>query len=111
MASPARRVPTFSATRPISTSISIATAPAFTAFRPPSSQSLLRAAYSQNYVYLIKEADDQYQVILEADDQARTGPEDLRQIYVRPDDGRHTHSDARPDQVATKRSACNRSIT
>ena len=41
-------------------------------------QSLLRAAYSQNYVYLIKQPDDQYQVIVEADDEARTGPEDLR---------------------------------
>ena len=50
-------------------------------------ESLLRAAYSQNYVYLIKQADDQYQVIVEADDQARTGPEDFRQIYVKPDNG------------------------
>ena len=50
-------------------------------------QSLLRAAYSQNYVYLIKEPDDQYQVIVEADDQARTGPQDLRDIYVKPDNG------------------------
>ncbi|HEV2842517.1 MAG TPA: efflux RND transporter permease subunit [Chthoniobacterales bacterium] len=48
-------------------------------------QSLLRAAYSQNYVYLIKQADDQYQVILEVDDADRAGPEDLRQLYVRPD--------------------------
>ncbi|HEY0723581.1 MAG TPA: efflux RND transporter permease subunit, partial [Pyrinomonadaceae bacterium] len=48
-------------------------------------QSLLRAAYSQNYVYLIKQADDQYQVILEVDDQDRAHPEDLRQLYVRPD--------------------------
>ncbi|MEO8440775.1 MAG: efflux RND transporter permease subunit, partial [Spartobacteria bacterium] len=47
-------------------------------------ESLLRAAYSQNYVYLIKEADDQYQVIVEADDKARTGPEDFREIYVKP---------------------------
>src|SRR5262249_25970641 len=50
-------------------------------------QSLLRAAYSQNYVYLIKEPDDQYQVIVEADDHARTGPQDLRDIYVKPDNG------------------------
>ncbi|MDQ6656544.1 MAG: efflux RND transporter permease subunit, partial [Verrucomicrobiota bacterium] len=50
-------------------------------------QSLLRAAYSQNYVYLIKQADDQYQVILEADDRDRATPEDLRQIYVKPDAG------------------------
>jgi HAE1 family hydrophobic/amphiphilic exporter-1 len=50
-------------------------------------EGLLRAAYSQNYVYLIKQADDQYQVIVEADDQARTGPDDFRQIYVKPDNG------------------------
>jgi HAE1 family hydrophobic/amphiphilic exporter-1 len=50
-------------------------------------QSLLRSAYSQNYVYLIKEPDDQYQVIVEADDQARTSPQDMRQIYVKPDNG------------------------
>ena len=50
-------------------------------------QTLLRAAYSQNYVYLIKEPDDQYQVIVEADDQRRTGPQDLRDIYVKPDNG------------------------
>ncbi|MEP7071837.1 MAG: efflux RND transporter permease subunit, partial [Verrucomicrobiota bacterium] len=50
-------------------------------------QSLLRAAYSQNYVYLIKEADDQYQVILEVKDRDRSRPEDLQQIYVKPDAG------------------------
>jgi HAE1 family hydrophobic/amphiphilic exporter-1 len=48
-------------------------------------ESLLRAAYSQNYVYLIKQADDQYQVILEADDKARTRPTDLRELYVKSD--------------------------
>jgi HAE1 family hydrophobic/amphiphilic exporter-1 len=48
-------------------------------------QSVLRAAYSQNYVYLIKQPDDQYQVILEVDDADRSRPEDLRQLYVRPD--------------------------
>src|SRR5205823_13046797 len=31
-------------------------------------QSLMRNAYSQNYIYLIKEPDDQYQVILEVKD-------------------------------------------
>src|SRR5256714_12827162 len=31
-------------------------------------QSLLKNAYSQNYVYLIKQPDDQYQVILEVKD-------------------------------------------
>jgi HAE1 family hydrophobic/amphiphilic exporter-1 len=50
-------------------------------------ENLLRAAYSQNYVYLIKQADDQYEVIVEADDRSRTGPEDFRQIYVKPDGG------------------------
>ena len=50
-------------------------------------ESLLRAAYSQNYVYLIKQADDQYQVIVEADDKARSGPQDFRWIYVKPDTG------------------------
>ena len=48
-------------------------------------QSLLRAAYSQNYVYLIKQPDDQYQVILEVDDADRARPENLRELYVRPD--------------------------
>jgi HAE1 family hydrophobic/amphiphilic exporter-1 len=48
-------------------------------------QGLLRAAYSQNYVYLIKQADDQYQVILEVADTDRSKPEDLRELYVRPD--------------------------
>jgi HAE1 family hydrophobic/amphiphilic exporter-1 len=50
-------------------------------------ESLLRAAYAQNYVYLIKQSDDQYQVIVEADDRSRTGPEDFSQIYVKPDNG------------------------
>ncbi len=49
-------------------------------------QNLLRSAYSQNYVYLIKQTDDQYQVIVEADDRNRARPEDLGQIYVKPDD-------------------------
>src|SRR4051794_13001223 len=48
-------------------------------------QGLLRAAYSQNYVYLVKQPDDQYQVILEVEDADRSKPEDLRQLYVRPD--------------------------
>jgi HAE1 family hydrophobic/amphiphilic exporter-1 len=46
-------------------------------------QNLLRAAYSQNYVYLIKQPDDQYQVILEATDKDRQRPDDLRDLYVR----------------------------
>jgi HAE1 family hydrophobic/amphiphilic exporter-1 len=50
-------------------------------------ESLLRSAYSQNYVYLIKEADDQYQVIIEAANKDRSSPSDLRQIYVKPENG------------------------
>ena len=50
-------------------------------------QSLLRSAYSQNYVYLIKEADDQYQVIVEADNKDRSDPVNLRQVYVKPSSG------------------------
>ena len=46
-------------------------------------QSLLRTAYSQNYVYLIKQPDDQYQVILEVADNERARPDDLDNLYVR----------------------------
>jgi len=52
-------------------------------------ETLLRNAYSQNYVYLIKQPEDQYQVILEANDHARMRPEDLELLYVRSDDGRN----------------------
>lgn len=50
-------------------------------------ETLLRNAYSQNYIYLIKRPEDQYQVILEAIDDARAHPEDLERLYVRSDDG------------------------
>jgi hydrophobic/amphiphilic exporter-1 (mainly G- bacteria), HAE1 family len=50
-------------------------------------QSLLRNAYSQNYVYLIKEPDDQYQVILEVKDNERAKPNDLDNLYVRSNSG------------------------
>jgi hydrophobic/amphiphilic exporter-1 (mainly G- bacteria), HAE1 family len=46
-------------------------------------QNLLRNAYSQNYVYLIKQPEDQYQVILEVKDNERARPEDLDNLYVR----------------------------
>jgi hydrophobic/amphiphilic exporter-1 (mainly G- bacteria), HAE1 family len=46
-------------------------------------QSLLRNSYSQNYVYLIKQPDDQYQVILEVKDNERATPGDLNNLYVR----------------------------
>jgi hydrophobic/amphiphilic exporter-1 (mainly G- bacteria), HAE1 family len=50
--------------------------------------TLLRNAYSQNYLYLIKKPEDQYQVILEIADAARSRPEDLSLLYIRSDDGR-----------------------
>jgi HAE1 family hydrophobic/amphiphilic exporter-1 len=50
---------------------------------------LLRNAYSQNYLYLIKKPADQYQVILEVDDNSRSNPEDLSLLYIRSDDGKN----------------------
>ena len=50
--------------------------------------ALLRNAYSQNYLYLIKKPADQYQVILEAADPARGTAEDLSLLYIRSDDGK-----------------------
>ncbi len=52
-------------------------------------ETLLRNAYSQNYLYLIKKPQDQYQVILEASDSDRSKPEDLGLLYVRSDDGKN----------------------
>ena len=49
--------------------------------------TLLRNAYSQNYLYLIKKPEDQYQVILEMEDAARANPEDLSKLYIRSDNG------------------------
>jgi HAE1 family hydrophobic/amphiphilic exporter-1 len=49
--------------------------------------SLLRTAYAENYLYLIKKPEDQYQVILEVADAARAHPEDLSRLYVKSDDG------------------------
>jgi HAE1 family hydrophobic/amphiphilic exporter-1 len=49
--------------------------------------SLLKTAYSQNYVYLIKKPEDQYQVILEVKDDARSNPSDLSLLYIKTDDG------------------------
>jgi len=49
--------------------------------------ALLRNAYSQNYLYLIKKPEDQYQVILEMEDSARQNPEDLGLLYIKTDDG------------------------
>ncbi|HJP94632.1 MAG TPA: efflux RND transporter permease subunit, partial [Pyrinomonadaceae bacterium] len=50
--------------------------------------TLLRNAYSQNYLYLIKKPEDQYQVILEMEDSVRQKPEDLSLLYIKSDDGR-----------------------
>ncbi|HLW34284.1 MAG TPA: efflux RND transporter permease subunit, partial [Chthoniobacterales bacterium] len=50
-------------------------------------QSILKNAYSQNYVYLIKQPDDQYQVILEVADNERSTPADLNNLYVRSNSG------------------------
>jgi HAE1 family hydrophobic/amphiphilic exporter-1 len=37
-------------------------------------ETLLRNAYSQNFVYLIKKPEDQYQVIIEVNDKGRKVP-------------------------------------
>src|SRR5438105_5279453 len=50
--------------------------------------TLLRNAYSQNYLYLIKKPEDQYQVILEVEDKSRPNPEDLALLYIKSDDGK-----------------------
>src|SRR5262247_358206 len=50
--------------------------------------TLLRNAYSQNYLYLIKKPEDQYQVILEAEGSARSQPDDLSLLYIKSDDGK-----------------------
>jgi len=49
--------------------------------------TLLRNSYSQNYLYLIKKPEDQYQVILEVEDDARANPEDLSKLYIKSDNG------------------------
>src|SRR5258705_5221233 len=49
--------------------------------------TLLRHAYSQNYVYLIKKPEDQYQVILEMEDASRRKPEDLSKPFIRSANG------------------------
>ena len=51
--------------------------------------NLLRNAYSQNYLYLIKKPEDQYQVILEVKDSERSKAQDLSLLYIRSDDGKN----------------------
>ncbi|MDB5328083.1 MAG: cation/multidrug efflux pump [Phycisphaerales bacterium] len=50
-------------------------------------EQLLANSYSQNYLYLIKRPSDQYQVILEANNQNRENPQDLGKLYIKSDDG------------------------
>ncbi len=57
---------------------------------PTRIETLLRNAYSQNYVYLIKEPTNQYQVILETADKDRSEPKDLKLLYIKSDDGTRT---------------------
>jgi hydrophobic/amphiphilic exporter-1 (mainly G- bacteria), HAE1 family len=52
--------------------------------------NLLHNAYSQNFVYLIKRPNDQYQVILEVKDKDRALPNDLSLLYIKNDDGTKT---------------------
>jgi HAE1 family hydrophobic/amphiphilic exporter-1 len=49
--------------------------------------TLLHDAYSQNYSYLIKKPENQYQVILEVADDERSDPQDLSKLYIKSDDG------------------------
>src|SRR5260370_6686308 len=51
--------------------------------------NLLRNAYSQNYLYLIKKPEDQYQVILEVKDSERSKPEDLSLLYIKSVDAKN----------------------
>ncbi|MFY9989131.1 MAG: efflux RND transporter permease subunit [Chthoniobacterales bacterium] len=47
-------------------------------------EQLLKNAYSQNYTYLIKTPVDQYKVIVEAEDQQRSDPNDINRLYFKP---------------------------
>jgi HAE1 family hydrophobic/amphiphilic exporter-1 len=49
--------------------------------------SLLHNAYSQNYAYLIKKPNNQYQVIVEVQDRDRSDPQNLNLLYIKSDDG------------------------
>ena len=51
--------------------------------------NLLRNAYSQNYLYLIKKPEDQYEVILEVKDTDRSQADNLALLYIRSDDGKN----------------------
>jgi multidrug efflux pump subunit AcrB len=47
-------------------------------------EQLLKNAYCQNYTYLIKTPIDQYKVIVEAEDQQRREPTDVKRLYFKP---------------------------
>jgi hydrophobic/amphiphilic exporter-1 (mainly G- bacteria), HAE1 family len=47
-------------------------------------EQLLKNAYSQNYIYLIKTPIDQYKVIVEAEDKQRSDPADVNRLYFKP---------------------------
>ncbi len=49
--------------------------------------TLLHDAYSENFSYLIKQPQDQYQVILQVADDQRAAAEDLGLLYIKSDDG------------------------
>jgi HAE1 family hydrophobic/amphiphilic exporter-1 len=48
---------------------------------------LLHQAYSQNFAYLIKKPNNQYQVIVEVQDSDRSAPQNLDLLYIKSDDG------------------------
>ena len=50
-------------------------------------ENVLRNAYSQNYMYLIKTPVDQYQLIMETNAESRANPQDLSLLYVRASSG------------------------
>jgi HAE1 family hydrophobic/amphiphilic exporter-1 len=50
-------------------------------------ENLLKNAFSQNYTYLIKTPVDQYQVIIEVEDQQRRDAADIGSLYFKPGAG------------------------
>ena len=75
-------------------------------------ESLLRNAYSQNYVYLIKKPQDQYQVILEIEDSARARiRRTCRALHPVSDDGKNLVPLTARRRPGSRRSARRRSTT
>src|SRR2546426_6681982 len=54
--------------------------------RPPRSTLFPYTTLFRSYLYLIKKPEDQYQVILEIEDAARSKPEDLALLYIKSDE-------------------------